>query len=322
MRNALIATVLSALLAAPLAAAPGLEITKPPVGPVPSWTGPVQDPHAEQGQWFMDLQTGSEEVRPLEFHDNVVDFGGGWASSNAIYGIIKNVVIGGSGNLTGFTIEATIVNDCPGSGPWRPGSNSHDEFSSAVRPWFETMYHTKLSVEFAVDAAALLSWQDDGGTLTDPPYRDSAPYIEAVNHDELAWYCWTPNNGEGLTPEGDYLVPTWDFGDIALGQPATRDLDFATNIAQSDPRFEFIVELEGLDQDVLLNRTTSLKISTWIDELAIDPGTPYPLDDLAIDFPLRNSDVSVFFDPVPEPASLSVLLLGATALLRRRRKVG
>jgi hypothetical protein len=46
--------------------------------------------------------------------------------------------------------------------------------------------------------------------------------------------------------------------------------------------------------DVLLNRSTSLKISEWLAVLAGDPGMPYP--DPTTGY---NSDVSVFFNRRP-----------------------
>jgi hypothetical protein len=61
-----------------------------------------------------------------------------------------------------------------------------------------------------------------------------------------------------------------------------------------------------------MNRTTSLKISDWLDMLALDPGTPYPVPANV------SSDVSVFFN-IPEPTSLALLSLSGLALLRRRR---
>ena len=51
-----------------------------------------------------------------------------------------------------------------------------------------------------------------------------------------------------------------------------------------------------MQTDILLNRTTSLKISTWIDDPAPDTGYAYPEE------PLRGSDASVFFNLVTETA--------------------
>ena len=103
---------------------------------------------------------------------------------------------------------------------------------------------------------------------------------------------------------GDFYVPTWDFGDIARGQSVTRTLSFIVDGAgldPADPRAELLVNPDR--PDLLANRTTSLKISTWIDNLTADTGIAYPQD------PLRGSDASVFHN-IPEPTMMVLLGLG------------
>lgn len=297
----------SAVLPAFAVAAPGLPVTKPPVGPVPSFTGPIQDPHALQGQWFTSgFGTGVESYRTHEFYDNVLGQGGGPASTNAIKGVAQNLVLSG-GNITAFSILATITNDLPGDGPWLEQQNSHGELRTSTSPYPGDMFDVKLSASFAVSNSSLLPPGNVG------PYHVIQPYIHALNEDQLAWYCWTPNSQN--VPQGNYYVPTWDFGNIPVGATATRVLNFAVDLpglAPTDPRYVALVESEATGLDLLMNRTTSLKISDWLDTLALDPGTPYPVP------ASLSSDVSVFFS-VPEPASLALLSLGGLALLRRRR---
>ncbi len=293
-------------------AAPGLPITKPPVQPVPSWTGPQIDPHAEQGQWFKDLDTQGETVRPFEFHDNVdPDYGGGSKSYLAIRGYAQNVVYNAQLNIVSFDINATIENDMPALSDWWVGNNTHGEYTTPRDQYVGTMYETKLTAEFAIDPS---KGPGPGTSL----YRDVVPHIVADNHEQLGWYCWTPENPDtDKTPWGDYYVPTWDFGDIPMGGTASRLLQFTVDGAglspDTDPRYWAILESFEYEADLLLNRTTSLKISTWQDDLVNDTGIAYPAD------PLRGSDCSVFF--VPEPGTMSLLVLGGIgALLRRRRK--
>lgn len=312
MRTAIASVGAALLLAGPVLAGPSLPVTKPPLFPVPSWTGPTFDPHAVAGQWFADA-AGNVSVRTHEFYDNVQGFGGGLTGSAAIYGVVSALYFNPVGGLTGFDITARITNDDGPIGPWEEGINSHGEHvlpGIARQPYRGTLFDTKLTASFA----------DDGvlGNFPGPagPYLGSelSQNIYATNYDQLGWYCWTPENPQpDLAPWGGFMVPTWDFGDIPLGASATRILSFGlyTPVGPADPLWGLLNEAYQTKFDMLLNRTTSLKISEYFDALMFDPGTPYPVP------PRHSSDVSVFHN-IPEPTSLALLGLGALALVRRR----
>jgi len=302
--------VIFILISFSLLAAPSLMITEPPVTSQYPWTGPVQDPDAIKGQWFKDNLTGAETYRTHEFYDNVesdtLHFGGGFSSYTAIHGFVFSIITDPSGAITSFVISATIKNDTPALSPWADGFNSHDEALATDNQYEGTLFYTKLTAEFALSGggAVPIAWT--------PPYMyNDWPDIYAEDHDQLAWYCWTPGNtweDPPLTPYGGYFVPTWDFGNIASGGSAQLFLHFTVAgigiVPEMDPRFSIIMEslTAGDASDIFLNRTTSLKISTWMDDLSLDTGIPYP------DFPLRGSDVSVFHndnDDPPLPVELS-----------------
>ena len=320
-RKSVMFLVPAVLLAASVClAAPSLDISKGPVAPAPSWTGPPMDPHAKAGQWFLDLENGNEEFRTHEFYDNVEGFGGGFASSMAIEGIPANIQFGATNmSIIAFDIIATITNDTPGFGMWRPGGNSHGERLSVDDQYKGTLYDSKMTVEFAVDRDAFQRWLPGALPNLDPndPYEIVEPLIIAEQPDQLAWYCWTPDTltPDEYQPTGDFLVPTYDFGNIKPGESVTRRLHFTVDgggLLPGDPRFEVLMS----DQDVFLNRTTSLKISNWIDMLGVDDGSPYPADQF--DLPYLNSDVSVFH-AIPEPTGLVLLMLGIGLFLAARR---
>ena len=301
------------LMAAVALAAPSLPIHKlganPPIGPNPSYTGPVNDPHAVYGQWFMN-RAGLQEVRPYEFHDNVIDEGGGYADSKAIEGYATNIVTNPTnGFIQSFDITATITNDTPATSDWVEGTNSHDEFANPRDQYVGTLYDTKLTIEFALAEIQLMP---DG--FSDPYRQGFLPYIIAENEDQWAWYCYTPGSppqGQS-TAVGNYYVPTWDFGDIAQGQSVTRTLSFIVDGAGLDPADPRAELLNSVDRpDLLANRTTSLKISTWIDNLTADTGIAYGQD------PLRGSDASVFHN-IPEPTMMVLLGLGGVMAWRRK----
>ncbi len=308
------------LLTAPAIASPGVDIRNPDIDP--GNTGPTIDPHAAQGQWFNtvnDPNTGF--YRPYEFYDNLYGSGGGFKSTDAIYGKVTSITYAGEGdrpNILGFSITATITNDLPGDGNWRLGSNSHTEANATVSRPEENMKDTILTGSFAI--RDLMTLPSDFGLKT-MPYRQRLPYFIATDEDWGGWYCWTPGSDPN-SPDGGYYVPSWDFGDIAPGASSTRVLTFVVDgdgLGAKDFRYQDIEESYAADPnegDIFLNRTTSLKISDWIDNLFLDEGTAYPTDTPLLD-PEKNSNVSVFY--IPEPATLSLLAIAGAALLRRRR---
>ncbi|MCD4830221.1 MAG: hypothetical protein K8R02_00260 [Anaerohalosphaeraceae bacterium] len=285
----LVVLAMLVLSATMVLAAPSLRITSPPVMNN-GWTGPMIDPPASLGQWFLRLPDGIEEARTHEFYDNVIEHGGGLASYFAIEGVAFNLQYN-AGNLVYFEINATITNDTPASTPWADGTNSHGETLSVPEQYEGILYDTKLTVEFAIERGSYDNWIALWGSMTYPPYQDIFPHIEAIEPNQLGWYCWTPENEPQLMPFGDYLVPTYDFGDIAQGASATRVLKFTVDgggLPAGDPRRIAIEQSAQTEDDIFLNRTTSLKISTWMDWVAVDNGQPYPGE------VGRSSDVSVF----------------------------
>jgi len=322
----LLFTILISVVAIQISfAAPSLTITKPPVTPVPSWTGPgipmpplapSGDPHAEFGQWFTNLITGDFERRTHEFYDNVhPGFGGGYASCTAIFGYVSQIVYqSGPGTpIMAFDIFATISNDIPALSEWQQGDNSHNEIRNFINLADQKqegpLLDVKLTAEFSIDPSVPFPIPFPAG-----PYMDPYPgvYIEAVNHDELAWYCWTENNPVH-TPYGDFHVPTWDFGSIPQGAAKSRTLSFAipAGLPTADPRYLVIEQSLAEQADILINRTTSLKISEWIEDLSLDTCQPYPIP------PARSSDVSVFHN-VPEPGIFAGITIIILTLFRKK----
>ena len=315
MKRAINATLVLLATAAVSWGAVALDITKPPVTQG-SGAGPNQDPNAIQGQWFAGGGIGAPYALPYEFHDNVTGSGGGLASSKAIEGYVTNLVwLAGPGTgVVGFTVHATVTNDTPtGAGPWANGVNSHGEIQNDTTPYVGNMWSTRLVAEFALT---------DLGNQPNQwisPYTQMLPEIIATNETDQAWYCFN----QTLLPgnPGNYYVPAWDFGSISMGQSVSRDLTFAVNgvLAPGDSRYAPLVASyneyinQGIGLDILMNRTTSLKISNWVDGINVDTGVPYPW----LSGTELNSNASVFF--IPEASTVSLLgLLGLLGLRRRR----
>lgn len=291
-------------------AAPGLCITKPPVFGPPN-TGPTIDPPATQGQWFMDLRTGIEQPRMCEFYDNVYHQGGGWRSHLAIAGYVVQINFDPLQNITDFFVDVTITNDMPAVSQWIGGHNRHDEFLPFMSMEEQIQEIPMLNVKWTA------SFADDGVLMnfpmSGPPYLPAPPPLMSwlgspesnvyanpffmepeFGYDELAWYCWTPDpNGINPQKDGKYMVPTWDFGNIMPQQSVTRRVHFwlYQPVPMGHPLYQFLMTAYFERYDILLNRSTSLKVSDYFDTLAYDLGIPYPEEE-----PYAGSDCSVFFD--------------------------
>jgi len=241
------------------------------------------------GQWFKNKTTQAVSKASKEFYDNIFSGSfpspewGGWWKSDAIYGTIGTISYDATGKVTGFTIDAFISNDTyayAGVLTQTTGTNSHFQTAPNVAGQSaEVMFNTRLTASFA-DAGL-------GGTQ----YSN----IRAVNYDELAWYCTSSSEPPQhvLPTDGDYRVPTWRFGDIAVGASAYRELQFAL-YSPAAPGSQFYLWLHDAYNnwwDVLANRTKSLKISKYPDSLFQDNGTAWPAESAS-----NCSDVSVFYD--------------------------
>lgn len=277
-----------------LYAAPSLPITEPPVGSS-DLDGPDIDPGSIMGQWFTNLTSGAEEVRSHEFHDNAFGEGGGASGAASIVGKVISISYAGSpgiSDIIDFEIEATIINDTDSvTGTPSPGFNSHDEVRSIIPEYVGTMVDTKLTADFAVADISMLP-------IGIYPYKDPFPevYIVAENEDQWAWYCWNAEaDSVSASTVGAYQVPAWDFGDIPPGGGAAIEIlrfsVFNTSgggLPTGDPRYSVLVASEATGADLFANRSSSLKISDWVDILHYDDGTEYP------DASDSSSDVSVF----------------------------
>ena len=291
IQAALLATALTFAVSINLQAAPSLPITEPPVTST-FMDGPMVDPWSTNGQWFLSID-GTKEYRTHEFYDNVTEHGG--SNPHAIDGRVSAVTLNTFGHITAFTVKASIDNNTPQCfGQESDSNNSHGEFRPAgSERYIGPLLDTKLTVEFAIADANLLPAVFSG------PYQNPWPpsFIIAENEDQRAWYCWNEQDLPQGDQPGNYYVPTWDFGDIAVGDRTTRVLNFSVSppMDPSDPRYPAIYGAYEEGKDMFANRTTSLKISTWIDGISTDFGTPYPEE------VLRSSDVSVFHNIEEEP---------------------
>jgi hypothetical protein len=309
-------------------AAPELYITKPPVvsGSDP-YTGPIVDPLASQGQWFTGvnangLPTGTQYAIPIQFYDNpetpvnTVNAGGGSEGTNAITGVVNSITTVG-GNITAFQIEAAITYDMPALSPWPNGSNSHGETLSTNQ--VANYSPPTLTANFAISNLANVPGVFNG------PYTAQSPQIIATNENRLAWYCWSPGLAPAGQSNGGYYVPAWNS--FAFDGTSWVDtLDFTVDgagLVPTDPRAINIEDSFANDYDIFTSQSSALKIANWESSLNLDPGVSYAQaleqDTVPSNVAINGdfSDVSVF---VPEPGTISILVLGVIGLGVRRRR--
>lgn len=292
------------LVAATSLSAPSLPVLKPPLQPLPSYSGPGPDPHAVSGQWFRVIASGVITARSHQFHDNAAGHGGGASGSLAISGYVVNVVKGPINSpISSFDILATIVNDSPSGDIWQNGTNSLGEARPISPQATGTLTRAILTANFA-----LLDPSDQ--PVYEAPFASSSGNpIVAGNMDMAAWYGPTP--GSGTAPDGAFFVPAWDFGDLASGASSSRLLQFtvAGALSVTDPRYGMIMDSYLNGTDLFFSRSAALKIGSWVAGLAADNGEADPESML---FP---GDVSVFHDtdgPVPLEFPAATAGLGPT----------
>ncbi len=235
--------------------------------------------------------------------------GGRNDESWSIRGIVQSITYNDPlDDIVAFTVLATVSNNLPSVRMPSTSSNSHNEVQSPPYPGYAgTMLGTRITAEFAI---ADMTKQPNG---TPPYYTDpvsgGAYFIEAMNEDEWAWYCWAPDDPQGRLP-GDYQVPAWKLGDIPPGSSAQVLMAFQISggvMPRSDYRHSVIRYSLEQQADLLYNRHDSLKISHWLDTLLIDysssiaappyywepDGEPYEPEPPEY---IYASNASVFFD--------------------------
>ncbi len=281
-------------------------------------SGPVWDSTAVKGQWFLDPRSDRVHAKTMEFHDD--------ENPLSINGVVQNIIYDGSpaSNIVAFSVLATVTHDLPAEFPPNAGSNSHAEVQSPqMNVYTGTLHQARITAEFAVADIALLP----AGII--PYYPDPVSrgmyFIEAVNEDELAWYCWTPDDPQHL-PSGNFQVPAWILGDIPAGGNASVLMEFqvrdAGGMPAGIPMHDYrhsVIRFSGQYQaDLLYNRSASLKISHWLDTLLIDYGSyitapPGNYEEPPPEY-IHASDGSVFFDPemdfgdAPDPTYPTLLV--------------
>lgn len=297
------------------------QFSQPALAP----NGPPPDPSAQQGQWFVNVTNGFESANSWELHDS--------DDSLCIRGYVVNIlwgsISGGSTNIAGFTILATVSNALVLAAPAAAAAtNSHFEVQVPPQPQFlGWMRNTRLVAEFAVAETGpggppFVGIAPSMPGLGPPYYYDpqagSQYTIEAQNEGFAAWYCFQapqppyPNN-----PPGAYYVPAWQLGDVPPGGTAQVLMDFRikaygggpAEMPSSDIRHSVIRHSFMNASDVLYNRGESLKISEWIDLILVDSGSlihSIPAEGQEPIEYIYASDASVFFDTAG-PADLPLL---------------
>lgn len=324
------AALLAALSGTSVQASPGLDIRSVGAGPVTPGNapaGPAIDPTTQNGQWFLN-NNGLEDFRTHEFHDNIAGSGGGNPDHLAIRGSFAGYT-GGGGFVTGYQLSVSITNNTPNvNGPWASQPNLHGESRLVPSSTYSgTMYGVRFSSHWADDGNPnnftnvfpSIGSNITAGAAASPGTSNTI----AMNYDSLAWYCYT--NGQAGAVGGQYQVPTWDFGDIAVNQTVTRLLTFHFYNAVAATAVPPVSSFAG--QDLLIARTNDLRIGSYFqDDPAMngvfDRFFPYPpgsLNPASLTAQYANS--SVFFSTVPAPGTAAAIGLAGLAVSRRRRPI-
>jgi len=305
--SVLVASGTFVALASVVHAAPAWDIRVPPV--LGNGAGPVIDPNATQGQWFLSPSlpgtVPTQSSRPYEFYDNTPGNGGGFAGHLAVQGNFAGFQTGidatGQTVVTGYAVVATITNDLgTGQGTARLGTNSHGENLRTPQGYVGDMVSTMLTIHWADDG--IFGNFNPGGPNVGPESNTFA-----INNDSLGWYSFTSTGG--------YQVPAWDFGTIALGASVTKTLAFGLYAPVP------IGSINPIIADMLIARSNDLKIGQYFQSdplLAgiLDTGAAYPIGGF---IPTSNdfANSSVFF--IPTPGAAALLMFGAGVATRRRR---
>ncbi len=321
------------VLAAGALASPGLDVRSQGAGPITAGNapaGPSNDSTTQQGQWFLN-NNGLAVASSHEFHDNIDGSGGGPPNHLAIQGTFVNYVMAGP-NIIGYRMNVSITNNTNlVNGPWASQPNLHGENRVVpTTPYVGTMYDVRFSSHWS-DDGVIGNFNAGGPNLAsnNPGTTFGESNSFAIGYDALAWYSHTQAGGiPGTTnqwPQGQFQVPTWDFGTIAVGQTVTRTLTFGLYNAVSNAAVPPASFFQG--QDFLIARSDDIRIASYFQDDPVLNGIfdrlqPYPPGS----FNPNNSQYgnsSVFFS-VPTPGAGGLLALGAVVAAggwggRRRR---
>jgi len=267
--------------------------------------GPDWDPYARQGQWFVDTMSGTTNVNTWEYHDDNTSL----AIAGSVIGIQFSTPGDTNSNIIAFDIMATVSNSLPNDYQGGSASNSHNEAQAPPGVYYEEgfMKQTRIVAEFALADISMQPPSQSAPPYWLDPVSGGSYYIEAINEDEWAWYCWWPGATNPLfQPAGMFQVPAWRLQpcDIPPGGTAQVLMSFqvtGAGMPKSDYRHSVIRASAMMGLDVLYNRHTSLKISHWVDTLLVDSGTfitAPPGEEYEEEPPeyIYASDVSVFFN--------------------------
>jgi hypothetical protein len=325
--------------------------------------GPTINPDGSHGQYFLD-SLGRPQLRTHEFYDDPFDNDASFIPLRIkdLWGqVIGMNVVDRSGvnHVTDFTLRVSITNYFdPGGQPFAHSgiTQLNERNSNLALLQNRTMQEVLLTTEFArlpgnrpvqINVGTDESFYnenlvDAGEALSTGP---TSPQIIAQNADARAWYGITPGSSRSPTV-GNYIVPTFNFGDILPGETATRDINFSVealgipdgeqryealeasflfwryNLPVSDPLYiappdPLTAAMQKNFADVLYAHSSDLKVGNYLDTLQ----THLTQRNNAINFqgliPIGNA--SVFYN-IPEPATLGLLCGVAVMSLRRRRR--